>query len=163
MRGELDLSEVEWESSMARGLAARRDGKVWPAGMEDFLRCFFDDGLKAFHPSVSFSDVDNDEVTRHGGAALGARAGLVVAPATMGTFEAGLYSICCLEIYNHLVEQTAFRRCQNERCGRLFVRQVGRARFGQHRTRGVLYCSASCARAQAQRELRRRRRASEQV
>jgi hypothetical protein len=160
MRGELGLNEVEWESSMAHELAVRGDGRIWPRGMEDLLRCFFDDGLKAFHPSVSFSDMDDDEVGRYGGAVLGTGRGLLVAPAVTGTFEAGLYSICCLEIYNHLIEQTAYRRCQNERCGRLFVHQVGRAKFGQHRTRGVLYCSSSCARAQAQRELRRRRRAA---
>jgi len=160
MRGELDLSDVEWESPMARGLAMRESGQIWPRGTEDFLRGFFDDGLKAFHPSVSFSDGDDADLRRYRGTAPSIEKGLLVAPAVTGKFEAGLYSICCLEIYNHLVEQTSYRRCRNERCGRLFVRQVGRAKFGQHRTRGVLYCSASCARAQAQRELRRRRRAS---
>jgi hypothetical protein len=160
MRGELDRREVEWESPMARELAMRDpEGGIWPRGTEDFLRCFFDYGLTAFHPSVSFFDVEDDDVRRYGGAALTTEKGLLVAPAVTGKFEAGLYSICCLEIYNHLIEQASYRRCQNERCGRLFVRHVGRARFGQHRTRGVLYCSHSCARAQAQRELRRRRRA----
>ena len=162
MRGELALSEIAWESPMACGLAMRDNGRIWPRGMEDFLRGFYDDGLKAFHPSVSFSDEDDADLRRYQGTAPRIDEGLLVAPAVTGKFEAGLYSICCLEIYNHLVEQTSYRRCRNERCGRLFVRQVGRAKFGQYRTRGVLYCSASCARAQAQRELRRRRRASEQ-
>lgn len=68
-----------------------------------------------------------------------------------------LYSICCAELFNHICETAEYRRCANERCERLFVRQEGRALKGTRRTRGVLYCSAACARAQAQREYRRRR------
>lgn len=69
-----------------------------------------------------------------------------------------LYSICCLELYNHIVERLPYRQCANETCQRLFVRQSGRAKLGQHRTLGVKYCSHECARAQAQREHRRRKR-----
>jgi hypothetical protein len=47
--------------------------------------------------------------------------------------------------------------CHNERCNRLFVRQQGRAKQGQYRTTGVKYCSDYCARAQGQRELRKRK------
>ena len=60
--------------------------------------------------------------------------------------------------YNHIVERAAYLTCANEPCGRTFVRQEGRAEHGQYRTKGVKYCSATCARAQAQRELRRRKR-----
>lgn len=67
-----------------------------------------------------------------------------------------LYSICCAELFNHICEAAEYRRCANERCERLFVRQEGRATKGTKRSRGVLYCSAACARAQAQREYRRR-------
>ncbi|MET7780083.1 hypothetical protein ABZT28_30745 [Streptomyces sp. NPDC005388] len=69
-----------------------------------------------------------------------------------------VYSVCFLQLYNHLAEGAIVRRCANEPCGRAFVRQRGRAEYGQHRTTGVKYCSRECARAQAQRELRRRRK-----
>ncbi|MFF0043628.1 hypothetical protein ACFYRG_47015 [Streptomyces mirabilis] len=69
-----------------------------------------------------------------------------------------VYSVAFLQLYNHLVEGATVHHCANERCGRAFVRQRGRAAYRQHRTTGVKYCSRECARAQAQRELRRRRK-----
>jgi hypothetical protein len=90
--------------------------------------------------------------------------------AALGKFNVGIgglasrqptiYSISFLQIYNHITEGAVLLGCANEPCGNLFVRQRGRAEFGQHRTTGVKYCSNSCARAQGQRELRRRRRTS---
>lgn len=69
-----------------------------------------------------------------------------------------VYSAAFLQLYNHLVEGATVHHCANEKCGRAFVRQRGRAAYRQHRTTGVKYCSRECARAQAQRELRRRRK-----
>ena len=69
-----------------------------------------------------------------------------------------LYGVCCLQLYNHIVEEAPYKECANETCRRLFVRQRGRAEHGQYRTIGVKYCSRDCARAQAQREHRRRKR-----
>jgi hypothetical protein len=71
---------------------------------------------------------------------------------------APLYSVCCLELFNHIAEHATYRHCANETCGRTFVRQTGRAEAGQHRTSGVKYCSSHCARAQAQRDHRARQR-----
>ncbi len=69
-----------------------------------------------------------------------------------------IYSVSFLQLYNHLAEGAVARRCANETCLRAFVRQRGRAAYDQHRTVGVKYCSRGCARAQAQRQLRRRRK-----
>ena len=69
-----------------------------------------------------------------------------------------VYSACFLQMYNHMVEGAHARQCANETCRRLFVRQRGRAAYGQHRTHGVLYCSNTCARAQAARQHRRKLR-----
>jgi len=68
-----------------------------------------------------------------------------------------LYPALCLQLFNHIAEEAIYLRCHNEKCGRLFVRQRGRARQGKYHTSGVMYCSDYCARAQGQREIRRRK------
>lgn len=67
------------------------------------------------------------------------------------------YSAMAIEIFNDVVTSTPWRRCTNEPCHSLFAHQVGRARAGQYRSTGVLFCSPACANAQGQRNLRRRR------
>jgi len=68
-----------------------------------------------------------------------------------------LYCALCLQFFNHVVEEAVYIRCHNETCSHLFVRQRGRAKQGKYHTTGVKYCSDYCARAQGQRELRRRK------
>lgn len=98
-------------------------------------------GLRVFHPRVTLTEPEHRP-------AHGWLAGLTVS----------LFSTCCLELHNHIAEEAVYRRCENDRCNRLFVRQKGRAEAGQHRREGVKYCSNYCARAVAQRKYRERQR-----
>ncbi len=75
----------------------------------------------------------------------------------VGEPHPALYSIAVLQMFNDFVEQVDFRICAAEKCGRTFVRQRGRSQ-SYSRTTGVIYCSATCANAQAQREWRRKQR-----
>jgi hypothetical protein len=60
-----------------------------------------------------------------------------------------LYNVICLEIFNDVAGGSTFRTC--EKCGRVFVRQRGRAVYGQHKREANLrYCSKRCANAAAQ-------------
>jgi hypothetical protein len=68
--------------------------------------------------------------------------------------DLNLHSLCCLELFNHVAAGNDYPRCANESCGRLFVRDE------RARRRGMRYCSRTCARAQAQREFRRRKAAA---
>lgn len=70
----------------------------------------------------------------------------------------GLVTALCIQLHNLVVERVPPKFCGNETCGQAFVHQEGRAEYGQHRSKGVLYCSKSCARAQANRQYRRRRK-----
>lgn len=68
-----------------------------------------------------------------------------------------LYSALCVQMFNTISEQPTVRFCANQTCGRLFFKQVGGAQHGQYRTGGLRFCSPSCARAETQREYRRRK------
>lgn len=68
------------------------------------------------------------------------------------------YSAAALQMVNDIALGPTYRTCMNETCGRTFTRQRDRAQYGQHRISGLRYCSRSCARAQGERERRRRAR-----
>jgi hypothetical protein len=69
-----------------------------------------------------------------------------------------LFTGMAAQVFNLAVEGMPMRSCANETCHQRFVRQLGRSRKGVSRTSGVMFCSSSCAKAQAQREYRRRQR-----
>jgi hypothetical protein len=76
-----------------------------------------------------------------------------------GRPSANLYCALTLQLMNEMAVSSTFRRCANEtHQGGLFVRQRGGSRYGQHRS-DAQYCSPECARMQAQRQYRRRKRA----
>jgi hypothetical protein len=69
-----------------------------------------------------------------------------------------LYAVLCLQMWNHIAEQTPYRVCQRPDCGRLFVRQQGRAKYDQHKRSGSLFCTVQCARVVASRKFREEKR-----
>ena len=74
-----------------------------------------------------------------------------------------LRAACHLQLHNLMVEVAEgvpLRRCQNERCGRAFLRQYDVAARTKHRVKGLRFCSLRCARNQAKREFHRRQRES---
>jgi hypothetical protein len=75
-----------------------------------------------------------------------------------GAKATNTYTAMAAQLWNQVVEGEGYRRCANETCGRLFYRQRGRSEHGQHRTTSLRYCSRECARAQVERERRRRQR-----
>lgn len=72
--------------------------------------------------------------------------------------EPTIYNICALQIANHVYSGLQILECANPTCKQKFTKQRGRAKYGAHRARGVLYHDATCARTVAQREYRRTRR-----
>jgi hypothetical protein len=57
-------------------------------------------------------------------------------------------------MFNHIAENATYRECERDDCRHVFVRQLGRAEKGQHRTREVKYCSKVCAATVADRKRR---------
>ncbi len=140
--GEIDSTKHAWESPIW-GRTHKLDSQPWtPDGPATALAVALASGLKPYTPHLrTFRDVREQPIAPWGN-------------------RLDVWEVCCLELFNHIVEGARYRTCANEPCSRLFVRQEGRALHGQHRTRGVKYCSSECARAQAQRDYRRRKRDS---
>ncbi len=72
------------------------------------------------------------------------------------------YTVAAIQLFNHIVEDATYRVCNNETCGRTYVRQINDAEPVWHRTRGTRYCSARCAEAQSSRLYRRRHQDQEE-
>lgn len=143
MAGDLDKGPGSWESAdvFLRGAGIGRptdEGRALHV-----LSKGLDLGLVDFRPHMVIKDAD----------------GQIRGPATS---EPTLFVALIVQLFNHIVEGAQYHRCQNETCGRLFYRQQGRSAHGQHRTIDVQYCTSKCAKAQAQREYRRRQRSTKE-
>ena len=75
--------------------------------------------------------------------------------------RADYFQVACLQFANDIADDADFKRCANETCEHFFTRHRGRAKQGKYHMTGVKYCSVECARAQKQREYRRRQRQKE--
>jgi hypothetical protein len=65
------------------------------------------------------------------------------------------YAVAALQLYNDMATGAAYRVCASETCDFVFTTQRGTAAYYQ-RTSGTKYCTNKCARAQAERQRRRR-------
>jgi hypothetical protein len=61
-----------------------------------------------------------------------------------------------IQLFNDIAAETSYKTCANESCRGLFVHQIDRKAKRHSRSNGTRYCSPRCARAQAQRDYRRR-------
>lgn len=117
-------------------------------------------------PAWSRPDLTHDDVAwavwadnlNHGLAGLHVRVEVDLRGSRVGLPEVDLYGGLCAQLFNVMADDIPVRQCDNETCGRWMQRQEGRSEQGQHRSKGVMYCSRACARAQAERARRRRKR-----
>jgi hypothetical protein len=115
-----------------------------PADLYRFLDEFLGAALQAFHVRPLIYETEIRGGSRSPGKMISRSSPWV-----------SLYGALCLQLANHIAE---YRTCQ--KCGRLFYRQQGRARFGQHHTKGERlpqYCSWSCSHAAAQAQYKKRK------
>jgi hypothetical protein len=69
--------------------------------------------------------------------------------------EGDLFEAGCWQLYGITRDTAPVKRCQNERCGRVYYRQDHRTRYGQSLATGTKYCSTQCREAQKKRVQRR--------
>lgn len=146
---ERDPTEFDWENPLIAYDVDQQRGGVhegfWkPFEIAEFVADTIQIGLVGVSPRIVYRADIRPKVPRDWAEHFGA--------------SASLWSVCCLELFNHVAESAIIKDCANDTCSRLFVRQTGRSAHGQRRRSGVRFCTDTCARAQAQREYVRRRR-----
>jgi hypothetical protein len=145
------VGDLSFQSDVFHGAEYDRDrGRSARSSLlvTGYLEWFFSNGLTSFCPTTQFEWTEQ--------APLSEPAGSIEVVETLGrTTAPSLFSVCALELFNHVVAQARYHICKNETCGRLFVYQEGRSATGRHRS-DAQYHSRWCARAQAQREYNRR-------
>ena len=129
-----DLDALPWEGTSIGGRAA-------PATAGDalnYLSVAINGGMRAFRPHLLIEGVD---------AQLGRPR------------RATLYEALTAQLMNHVSTGAKYRRCANQKCGRLFVhkRSGDKRKYDIKRSEGIKFCSSSCSSAHTQREYRRRK------
>lgn len=163
LSGDLGAAEATWLTPCWSNSTEPIDApESWQqaATPEIVLSAGMSEALRPFAPTVNFSVEGHGVVDpRTYNRTMEERAPYFPDPSAPGAYggELPLFSICCLELFNHIAEGASYRTCANETCDRFFVRQLGRAEHGQHRSIGVKYCSPECKQMQVQREYRRRK------
>jgi hypothetical protein len=148
----LDLSSHKWRLDYP--VVARTEEKDFDAFV--LLTIGLTPLLARLHPYIQPAPASRDVEPQqlepaHPGPGVDATAATSISFAHVAEF-------CALELFNHIAGSDVYRKCQNETCGRIFVRQYGRSEHGQSRREGVMYCTRHCAQARAARDYRRRRR-----
>lgn len=77
-------------------------------------------------------------------------------PLVRGEVVPDLFAAGCAQLHNIMLDKAPYHVCQNEKCGRTFMRKRGGATTGSQRTSSVAFCSRQCTNAQMQRVRRRR-------
>ena len=145
------IDDVRWWLKTLRVLA-----RMWQLGAldEPITSCWSDEGFVGLTSAASswaqFSRALNLGVEAfQPRVTLGARN----AKGSVNLFAAG-----CGQLFDLIASGVVPRRCSNANCSTIFVHQVGGSQAGRSRTVGVRFCSPSCARAETQRQYRRRQR-----
>lgn len=145
-----DGAELAWDNPLIELSYATKDGNWWDQwAMEEFLSDTLKVALAGFSPRLI-----EDELKKLQGPDR------VSELSEQFAASLDLFTICCLELFNHIAERAVYKSCANLSCGRWFVRQAGRSAHDQRRRTGVKFCSHRCARAHTQRAYRERQRAA---
>ena len=67
-----------------------------------------------------------------------------------------LLDVLVIQLFNDVAAEVIYKKCANENCRGLFVKQIDRKIKRRSRTNGARYCSPRCSKAQAQRNYRLR-------
>jgi hypothetical protein len=119
------------------GVAFRDDGTVDDASLVSFFCSAMNAALSTFSVHV-YASLDEARDT----------------PEILWT--AGTFECLALQLADHMRGHAAYAQCANETCRRFFVRQRTATGEVGPRQVGLRFCSQKCARAEAQRQYRRR-------
>lgn len=119
------------------GVAFRDDGTVDEASLVSFFCRAMNAALSTFSVRV-YASLDEARDT----------------PEILWT--AGTFECLALQLADHMRGHAAYAQCANETCRRFFVRQRTASGEVGSRQVGLRFCSQKCARAEAQRQYRRR-------